>query len=78
MVAHVCNLEPDEIVYNIADTHIYKNHVDAFNIQFKNNSFPLPKLIINRSITNINDFKFEDFEIRDYVSADIIRAEVAI
>lgn len=78
MVATVCQLEPDEIIYNIADTHIYKNHLDAFAKQFTQQSYKLPKLIINKKITNINDFTFQDFELVDYVSAEVIKAEVAI
>jgi thymidylate synthase len=78
MVAHVCNLEPDEIVYNVADAHIYLNHIDAIKEQLTREAYPLPTLVLKRKITDINDFKFEDFDLQDYNSHAAIKAPVAI
>lgn len=78
MVAHVCDLEVGEVIYNVADTHIYTNHIDVLKEQITREPYPLPKLIIKRKVTDINDFKFEDFELQDYNSHPILKADVAI
>lgn len=78
MVAHVCELDVGEIIYNAADTHIYVNHLDALKEQITRDPYPLPKLIIKRKVTDINDFKFEDFELQNYNSHPALKADVAI
>lgn len=78
MVAHVCELEVGEVIYNVADTHIYLNHLDAIKEQITREPYPLPTLLINRKVTDINDFKFEDFELLNYVHHSPIKAEVAV
>ena len=78
MVAQVTNLKPREVIYNIANAHIYENHIDAIMTQVKNESYRLPVLKINPEKTNINDFVFSDFELIDYKNSGSIKASVAI
>ena len=78
MVAQVTNLKPREVIYNIANAHIYENHIDAIMTQVKNESYRLPVLKINPEKTNINDFVFSDFELIDYKNRGSIKAPVAI
>ncbi len=78
MIAHVCELDVGEVIYNVADTHIYTNHIDVLKEQITREPYPLPKLVIKRKVTDINDFKFEDFELQDYNSHPALKADVAI
>jgi thymidylate synthase len=78
MVAHVCELDVGEVIYNVADTHIYLNHIDALKEQITREPYQLPTLVIKRKVTDINDFKFEDFELQNYNSHPAIKADVAI
>ena len=78
MVAQVCGLKLGEFVHTIGDAHIYKNHLDQINLQLTREPRPLPKMIINPEVKDINDFKFEDFELVDYNPHKGIKAAVAV
>ena len=54
-----------------------KKHL-KFLKQLKRDLRSLPKMIINKAITNINDFKFEDFELTNYNPHPHIKAAVSI
>ena len=79
MVAQVTNLIASEIIYSIADAHIYENHLEAFKIQFEQpiNKTPV-NLVIDPNVQNINDFKFEHFTLENYCPGPIIKAPVAV
>jgi thymidylate synthase len=62
MVAQICDLELGEFVHTIGDAHIYSNHLEQVNKQLSREPRSLPKMIINKDVKKIEDFKFEDFE----------------
>ncbi len=64
--------------YKVGDVHLYNNHFEQAELQLKRIPFELPQMKINRSVTNISDFKFEDFELINYQSHPAIKALVAI
>ena len=78
MVAQVCDLELGEFVHTVGDAHIYSNHLEQVNRQLSREPRALPKMIINKDIKDINDFKIEDFELVDYNPYKGIKAEVAV
>lgn len=78
MVAQICDLELGEFVHTIGDAHIYSNHFEQVNKQLAREPRSLPKMIINKNVKNIEDFKFEDFELVDYNPYKGIKAEVAV
>ncbi len=78
MVAQVTNLVPNELVFFLGDTHIYKNHLDQVRCQLTRIPKTLPKVVLNPEIRNIDDFKYEDFELRGYAPHPAIKAEVAV
>jgi len=78
MIAHVCGFECGEFVHTLGDAHIYANHMNQVNEQLKRSPKKLPKMIINKHIDNIFDFKFDDFELTDYDPHPLIKAPVAI
>lgn len=78
MVAHVCHLQVGDFVHTMGDAHIYLNHIDQVKTQLAREFKPLPRLVLNPSIQNIFDFKFEDISIQGYEAHPAIKAEVAI
>jgi thymidylate synthase len=67
MVAHICDLEVDKFIWIGGDCHIYTNHIDQVTIQLgRAPKKPLPTLVLNRKLFEIDDFKLEDFSIEDY------------
>jgi thymidylate synthase len=78
MVAQVTGLVPHEFVHSLGDTHIYKNHFDAVNEQLAREPFPFPKLKLNPTVKDINDFKMEDMVLEGYESHPTIKAPMAV
>lgn len=78
MIAQVCDLELGEFVHTIGDAHIYLNLVEQVNRQLKRTPRKLPKMIINKDIKSIFDFKYEDFELVDYDPYKGIKGKVAV
>lgn len=78
MVAQVCDLEPYEFIHTFGDVHIYLNHLDQINEQLSRTPRPLPKLVLNKDIKNIFDFKYEDIKIEDYDPYPAIKGAVSV
>lgn len=67
MLAEICNMEPDELIWIGQDCHIYENQFEGVEEQLtRNGNDILPRLKFRRKINDINDFKYEDFEIIGY------------
>lgn len=67
MIAHIVGMIPDELIYSVGDAHIYMNQMEGVQEQLsREGSDNLPQLKIRRTVSDINDFKFEDFEIVNY------------
>ncbi|MBT3772731.1 MAG: thymidylate synthase [Euryarchaeota archaeon] len=78
MIAQICNLEVGDFVHTIGDAHLYKNHLDQANLQVSREPLPLPKLILNKNITEIDSFSYDDFEVIDYQHHEHIKAPISV
>jgi thymidylate synthase len=78
MVAHVCNLEPAELVHTLGDAHLYINHLEQAREQLSRTPLPPPRILLNPRVESIFDFDFDDFELRDYEAHPHIKAQVAV
>lgn len=78
MVAQVCGLGVGEFVHTLGDAHLYLNHVEQAKLQLTRTPMPLPKLILNPEIKNIDDFKFEDIQVVGYESHPTIKADISV
>jgi thymidylate synthase len=78
MMAQVCGYEAGEFIHTFGDAHIYNNHKEQLELQLSRDIRPLPKMKMNTTITNIEDFTFEDFELLDYNPHSHIKGKVAV
>jgi len=78
IIAHVCGYQAGEFIHTFGDAHIYNNHIEQLNLQLSRETKALPKLKINKTITNILDFDFNDFEILNYEAHPHIKGKVAV
>lgn len=78
MVAQVTNTIPRELIVSIGDAHLYKNHIDAANEQLKRTPKKLPLVKLNKSVEDIDEFRFEDFELIGYEPHPRIKADLVI
>ncbi|WP_215826652.1 thymidylate synthase [Spiroplasma endosymbiont of 'Nebria riversi'] len=78
MLASVCGYEVGDFVHTISDVHIYTNHLEQINEQLTRPPKKLGKLIINRSVTSIFNFKYEDFSLLYYESHPAAKGQAAV
>jgi thymidylate synthase len=78
MVAQVCGYEPGEFIHTFGDAHIYNNHIEQLELQLSRDIRPLPKMVLNPEIKNIDQFTFEDFTLIDYNPHPHIKGAVAV
>ena len=78
MIAQVCDLEPGEFIHTLGDAHIYTNHLEQVQTQLTRDPKPLPKMLINKEIKSIYDFKYEDFTLVDYEAHPHIKGVVSV
>jgi thymidylate synthase len=82
MVAQIQGMIPGDFIHSMGDTHIYKNHieqsVEVIERWYKGKHHRLPKLKLNKNITDIDDFRSEHIELVGYKSHPFIPAKVAV
>jgi thymidylate synthase len=78
MVAHVTGLKPGDFIHTLGDAHIYLNHLEQVKLQLTREPYPLPAMIINTSVTDINKFRFADFTLENYGAHPHIKGEISV
>lgn len=66
MIARVTGTIPHELIIQLGDAHVYKDHVDALEIQLKREPKPFPKIRFSRDVTDIDGFESTDIIVEGY------------
>jgi thymidylate synthase len=80
IIALKCDMKPGKLVYTGGDVHIYKNHIEQVKEQLSRELRPLPRLIINKDIKDMDfaDISVSDFDIVGYFPHPPIKAPMAV
>lgn len=79
MIAQVSNMIPGRLIHVISDCHIYDRHIKIVEDLIKRDSYPAPKVTLDKSITNFYDFTPDSFKVENYETGPQIKnIEVAI
>lgn len=66
MIAHVTGTEPHELIIQLGDAHVYRDHVEGLQVQLKREPRPFPTLKWKREVKDIDDFEADDFVVEGY------------
>lgn len=78
MMAQVTGLKAGDFIHTTGDTHLYLNHLDQARLQLTRTPRQLPRMILNKDVKNLFDFKYEDFCLEGYDPWDHISAKVSV
>ena len=66
MMAGVTGTEAHELIMQLGDAHVYRDHVDALKVQLEREPRPFPKLEWKRAVDDIDGFEYDDFVVTGY------------
>lgn len=78
MMAQVTGYKPGEFIHTLGDAHIYLNHTEQVRLQLTRDPRPLPRMIVNKEVDSILEFKYEDFVLADYNPHPAIKGEISV
>lgn len=79
MIAHVTGTDAHDLVIQLGDAHVYRDHVDALEEQLKRQPKTFPKLKWKREgISDIEEFVYSDFEVVGYEPHPTIAMKMSV
>ena len=78
MIAHVCGLGVQDLVYTVGDAHIYLDHIDQIKEQIARKPHDLSKLWLNPNIKDIDDFTYDDIGLTGYKCHPKIKMHLSV
>ena len=78
MVAQVAGLEVGDFVHTLGDAHLYSNHLDQARLQLTREPGPLPRLVLDPTVTEIDAFDLEHIAVQGYHPQPVIKAPISV
>ena len=83
IIARITNKIPYELIGNLGDTHIYKNHIENARIQLGRNCHKLPTLKMpDADYSSLDTFlksvKTSDFVLENYICEGPLKYPMAV
>ena len=78
MMAKICGLEPGEFVWTGGDCHLYMNHLEQAREQISREPKELPRLVLDGSVTKIDEFEYGHISIEGYEHHPHIPAPISV
>ena len=78
IIGNITGYKPRYLHHILGDAHIYKDHLDAVNEQILREPYSLPKLVINKDFSDIDDIEESNFNIVDYNSHPSIKSQMVV
>jgi thymidylate synthase len=78
LVAQVAGLGVGDFVHTFGDTHLYLNHLEQARLQLGREPRPLPRLVLNPDVRDIDAFELSDIEVVGYDPHPPIKAPISI
>lgn len=78
MMAQVTGLKAGDFIHTTGDTHLYLNHLEQARLQLTRTPQQLPRMILNKDVKNLFDFRYEDFSLEGYDPWEHISAKVSV
>jgi thymidylate synthase len=78
MVAQVSGLEVGDFVHTLGDAHLYTNHLDQARLQLTRDPRPLPRLVLDGSVSALDAFELEHISVEGYDPHPGIKAPIAV
>jgi thymidylate synthase len=87
IIAKEVNMIPDELIGNLGDVHLYKNHIEQAKEQITREPMELPSVKINRTLfeggkpdpnkLDLDYYSIHNFELLNYQSHPAIKAPLS-
>jgi len=78
MIAHVIDTEARELIIQLGDAHVYRDHVEALQVQLERQPYPFPTIKWRRKVEVIDKFESEDIIVEGYRSHPTIATKMSV
>ncbi len=78
ILAQILKVKPGEFVHTFGDAHIYENHITQVKEELKRAPKPFPKIKLDKSIKEIDDFTPDKVELIGYDPHPILKGDLTV
>jgi hypothetical protein len=77
-IAQATGTEALELVIQLGDAHVYRDHVDALRTQLTREPKPFPTIRFKRDVKDIDEFVYDDVIVEGYQSWPAIAMKMSV